>query len=446
MLAAHRDQENLEHSHQAASKQVPKTPGARYPKTPVGFRNDENARTAFAGKTAVGGGATKPGGIDRLTVKGTGQRQAMVTPMGEARSRAPLGNKTTNAKARPGQSAGVKDIVKEIEKTQAKLTIVQKPKPKPVDLAPIKFAIKPDKGEPSDDEDEPEYAPPQPAPLPYESDVLPAGGLTFEGLKKENFLKGFYEHFHNPVDENGVSREEKKFDEEMQAVLKKADERNERDTAELGWNIDDVAETATAIRRKPESHRATEPAPGKTLKRVTAKNPPTISSRRAASALAIQSDNQKATAIKPTLINKPARRPLAALIPGNRLANPATMAPATSASNSAGEAASRTTIGYNKGRTASSMIHPREGSVGNRPNQPINTVGSRDANPELTLTPARIRQGVLGRDSPHEQLQLPRPQFLSIFDDVDGEDLSPMRGPYLDSDDAEEEFELKLTI
>lgn len=355
-----------------------------------------------------------------------------------------MGNKTTNAKARPGQSAGVKGIVQEIEKTQTKHATIQKPKQKPLDLAPIKFAIQPDQDEPSGDEDEPEYAPPHPAPLPYESDVLPAGGLTFEGLKKENFLKGFYEHFHNPVDENGVSREDKKFDEEMQAVLKKAEERNARETAELDWNIDDIAETATAIRRKPESFKAAEPVPSKTMKRATAKNPPTITSRRAASALAIRTDSQRPTATKPALSNKPARRPLSALIPGSRLAKPVAVAPATSPGNAVGEAASRTTIGYNKGRTASSMIHPRGGGVCNRPNQPVKTVGSRDTDPELTITPARIRQGVLGRDSPSEQL--PRPQFLSIFDDVDDEDLPPMRGPYLGSDDEEEEFELRLTI
>ncbi|POR33992.1 Uncharacterized protein TPAR_05831 [Tolypocladium paradoxum] len=444
MLAAHRDQENLVPSHQVPSKQQPKTPGARYPKTPLRFRNVENAPTAFAGKTGGGGGATKPGGNDKLTVKGTGQRQAMVTPL-EARSRAPLGNKTTNAKARAGQSAGVKDIVQQIETRQAKHTTVQKPKPKPVDLAPIKFAIQPGKDEPSDDNDEPEYAPPQPAPLPYVSDVLPAGGLTFEGLKKENFLKGFYEHFHNPVDENGVSREEKKFDEEMKAMLRKAQECNERDTAELDWNIDDITEAATAVCRKPVSLKAAELAPGKTMKRAAAKNPPTITSRRAASALAIRSDNQMATAIKPALSNKPVRRPLAALIPGNRLAKPAAMAPAISAGNSTGEVASRTTIGYNKGRTASSMIHPGGASVCNRPNQSVQAVGSRDADAELTFTPARIGQRVLSWDSTFAQL--PRPQFLSIFDDdVDDEDLPEMRGPYSGSDDEEEEFELKLTI
>ena len=81
MLAARRDQENLVHSHPVPSKQLPKTPGTRFPKTPLALRNDENAPTAFAGKTGMGDLATRPGGNDKLTVKKS-QQQAIMTPMG----------------------------------------------------------------------------------------------------------------------------------------------------------------------------------------------------------------------------------------------------------------------------------------------------------------------------------------------------------------------------
>lgn len=81
MLASRRDQENRVHSHQVPTKQNPKTPGARYPKTPLKFgQNDENAPTAFAGKSGVGG--AKIGGNEKTTVS-KANRQAMVTPMGE---------------------------------------------------------------------------------------------------------------------------------------------------------------------------------------------------------------------------------------------------------------------------------------------------------------------------------------------------------------------------
>jgi hypothetical protein len=89
MLAA-RDQENLVHGHQqaAAAKPLnqssrtlqPKTPGNRYPKTPLKLPlNDENAPTGFGGKTVKGKG---------LEILATGKKgaaldkNAFVTPLG----------------------------------------------------------------------------------------------------------------------------------------------------------------------------------------------------------------------------------------------------------------------------------------------------------------------------------------------------------------------------
>lgn len=82
MLAPHRDQENLVHSHQVPPKQhQPKTPSARYPKTPKHGRYDENAPTALIGKSGIGA-ATRLGGNDKTMTKGHGAQQALVTPMG----------------------------------------------------------------------------------------------------------------------------------------------------------------------------------------------------------------------------------------------------------------------------------------------------------------------------------------------------------------------------
>lgn len=80
MLAASRDQENLVHSHHAPTKQQPKTPGARYQKTPLRFgRNDENIHVAFAGKSGIRG-TVNHAGNDRVVPKETGAR--LVTPAG----------------------------------------------------------------------------------------------------------------------------------------------------------------------------------------------------------------------------------------------------------------------------------------------------------------------------------------------------------------------------
>ncbi|ODA77397.1 hypothetical protein RJ55_07026 [Drechmeria coniospora] len=444
MLAAHRDQENLVHSRQVPSKQQPKTPGTRYPKTPLRFRNDENAPTAFTAKTGMAGAVIKAGKSDKLSTR-KGHQQAMITPMGN-RSRAPLGNKTTNAKARASQSVVIKKV-QEIEKSQARPT-AQKISQKTVGGEPVLFDILADKGEPSEEDDEPEYAPPAPTPLPYESDVLPPGGLTFEGLKKVNFLKGFYEHFHNPIDEDGISREQKRFNREMEAVLGKAREHCQREAAEIDWNTLDIEKPeAVAMGLRPNAFNDVDTALDTTAKPSTRRNPPTMTSRRAVSALALASVDRNAAVTKPPGRNPAIRRPLSSIISSSRAAKPALAPPMSTSGNIAAEAASRTTIGYTKGRTASSMIRSRGGSVINRPKQASKPSGPRDGDSVLATTLPCAYPGGLGRDQTDSELV--RPQFLCIFDDVDDEDLPPMRGPYLGDDkeeEEEEEFELKLTI
>ncbi len=96
MLAA-RDQENLVHGHQqaAASKQLnqntrglqPKTPGNRFPKTPLKVPlHDENDLAGFGGGKSVLG--TKGKGVENLIAGGkksaTFDKNAFVTPMGRA--------------------------------------------------------------------------------------------------------------------------------------------------------------------------------------------------------------------------------------------------------------------------------------------------------------------------------------------------------------------------
>ncbi|KAK9439556.1 hypothetical protein VB005_07712 [Metarhizium brunneum] len=443
MLAAHRDQENLVHSHhQGPTKQQPKTPGARYPKTPGNFgRGDENAPMAFADKTAFGGGA-KLGGKDRLmTGKMTGQRQTMLTPM-DNRTRAPLGNKTTNAKARTGQTTGVKDIIREIEKTQTRQSSGQKTKQKPVNLQPIKLNMEHDKHDDADGNEipEPEYAPPRPTPLPYESDVLPPGGLTFNGVKKGNLLKGYYQHFHNPIDENGVSLMEKKFNKEMETVLQKAEERNAQEVNAIGWSPEDIEDnqiptTVSSDRVNP----ATDLSSRRARTKSSQLQPASISARRAASMLAVRSDKQNGNVPRPASSSSTTRRPLSGIISVTRPARPVITKPSSSG-NSTGEAASRTTLGYNKGRSASSMVHSHGNSQSIRQRQQPKPTVPQDPDSQLTIAPARICRATSCNT------ESSRPQFMSIFDDGDEGDLPPLQRPFLPSDDEEDEFEFKLTI
>lgn len=92
MLAAHQDQENLAFSHQAGAvaKQQqqtqgfrtlqPKTPGTRYPKTPLKIPlNDENATHGLGGKSVL---RAKDNNENIATI-GKGGKSNFVTPLGK---------------------------------------------------------------------------------------------------------------------------------------------------------------------------------------------------------------------------------------------------------------------------------------------------------------------------------------------------------------------------
>ncbi|RKL34506.1 hypothetical protein BFJ72_g9238 [Fusarium proliferatum] len=358
-------------------------------------------------------------------------------------NRAPLGNKTTNAKAKNGQLGGVKNIIQGIEQTQLKPT-AQKPKQRPVDLAPLEIRLKEGQKPIEPQEEEPEYAPPKPKDLPYESDCFPKDMLTLEGLKKENIMKGYYQYFYNPIDDDGVSRQDREFAETMKKVAAKAEERNKQERAALTFNIDDLSDTEVQI--KAPAPKATIAGSERKVKGIRTKQPSSLASRRAASALSIHSDassNSKASSVaRTTKIRKPLSSLYQSKKPVVRSVVPARTSTAESAT---GVAASRTTIGYNRGRSASSMVNAQRrgptAPVGaQRAVKPVETVNSLQS--DLTITPARLRQAVK-----QQQGAKPRPQFMSIFDeDGDDDDLPPLSQPLGISDDEEEEFELKLNF
>lgn len=428
MLAAHRDQENL-----VLSQQVPTKQGhnSRFPKTPSRFpQRDENAPAAFTGK----------GGVKTIN-KGNGTRQAMITPMG-TRSRAPLGNKTTNAKAKNGQLGGVKNLVKDIEQTQLKPT-AQKPKQRPVGLAPLEIRLKEEQKTFEPQEEEPEYAPPKPKDLPYESDCFPKDMLTLDGLKKGNLLKGYYQHFYNPVDDEGISRQDREFAETMKKVAARAEEKNKRETDALTFNINDLSDDEEQV-KKPAPKSSLLDASGRKTNGIRTKQPSSLASRRAASALSIHSDtssNSKGpTMARPTGIRKPLTSLYQGRKPAARNIVPVKRSHAESAT---GEAASRTTIGYNRGRSASSLVSARRCRTDVRGGtqrlvKPSGTVSPTQS--DLTITPSRFSQAVQ-----KDQETKPLPQFMSIFDeDGDDDDLPPLSQPLHISDDEDEEFELKF--
>lgn len=178
-MLAHRDQENLVHSHQtaAASKPLnqnvkplqPRTPGTRLPKTPFKVPlNDENDPLTFGKKTIRGSG--------RRNENAKPAKDAFQTPLGkvqpgnsvrgngrlmgpETRSRAPLGMKTTNAKARGIQTPAPLGTAKP-EKTNKKSSTQKANKPAP----PAQQQSRPDVRDKVSEDDVPdiEYMPPKP--------------------------------------------------------------------------------------------------------------------------------------------------------------------------------------------------------------------------------------------------------------------------------------------
>lgn len=87
------------------------------------------------------------------------------------------------------------------------------------------------------------------------------------------------------------------------------------------------------------------------------------------------------------------------------------------------------------------MMHSRSASQSNaHQNHTTRHAVSLDVEPELTITPARLRQAAASNT------QAARPKFMSIFDDADDDDLLPLQKQFLPSDDEDDEFELKLTL
>lgn len=357
--------------------------------------------------------------------------------MTETRARAPLGNKTTNAKARATQNTGGKDG----EKTQTKPTTTKKLKQRSPSVGPLKLEVRNDQAGPAEEPDV-EYAPPTVKDLPYESDVLSNGDLTFEGLKPENMFKGYYNHFYNPMGEDGVRLQDRQHQERLQKALRESDERILRDIQEMDWSVSDVPETSAISQRKAP---APAPNPAVTRKAVAGapKYPPTITSRRAASALSMSTGNtirQKKVAEQ-----KPAGRgPISSILPRTRPNRPA-VAPKSSVVESAvGEAVSRNTLGYTKGRSASSFVSGRPASAAAA--RSVSTDAKTTLAPKMTMrrdaSPQKQRQ-----EARHDSEELGKLQFLSIFDPaVDDEDDGVGSAGPRNEEFEDDEFEMKLTF
>ncbi|KAK4157204.1 hypothetical protein C8A00DRAFT_11971 [Chaetomidium leptoderma] len=449
MLAAHHNQENV-YTHQAgASKQQlqAKTPGARYPKTPLKVPlNDENANHGFNGKSVLRG---KGNNENTLTVgkggNGVGKsgKLGLVTPAEPRTGRAPLGNKTTNAKARAThQTPGAKAIARDFDKTNVKPTTTLRQKQPAPQAETFKLEVHTDKAFLEDEEIE--YAPPKPKDIPYESDVFPDGVLTFEGLKPENLFKGYYQYYHNRVDDEGKTTMERDMEERQKQSFERGEEQIRRDMDEFDWSIGDIPESKDLFRKKSSVSLAAAATSGKKVARPVPKQPSTIASRKAASALAMST--------KPSSIAQPKSTKTTTLAAtkaptrGLLLRKPAQPVAPTSISareRAAAVAASRSTLGYNKGRSVSSGVYGStndlattrrpQSAMAAKPRALVRSVSTASTGSDATITPARFAQSSKG---------VKKPDFLSIFDADDEED--SLGGGLPPMDDEDDDFQLTV--
>ncbi|KAK1057080.1 hypothetical protein LTR33_013728 [Friedmanniomyces endolithicus] len=362
---------------------APKTPGYKAPKTPFkGPSNDENA--AFGnGKT---GGKAKDGGLFGQGKGGKVDQSAFVTPAGP-RTRAPLGNKTTNAKAT-------------LLQTPAGTTTKPSAQPTSPRLRRGKVKIHTALSDPLDngnEEREIEYMAPRGVPLPDHPDDWPHD-RTYPQFEGENLTRGWWAEFGG--EGKGVASDEEMsdFDEKVKQV---------------------------------EARQRTREAAGKVRSAAVERHPATIRARGAASALSTAAlPKQRSTPgfAAPTAAAK-ARLPTAPVV--KRSLSTHTTAPGNMR-HTVAKVASNTTLGYSKGRAVSASARQPLSAVHAKP------AAGRDGAREIAME-AKVRSTTLD-----ELLGIGR---LSVSDEPEAEDgLSGFDGdggaPVLDLDDGLDDFQL----
>lgn len=441
MFATRSDQENLIHTHQQAAAAKPlnqglkgygtKTPG---PKTP--FRvplNDENAQGG--GKSML---RTNGKGKETLALRGKNggelDKSTFVTPAGP-RNRAPLGMKTTNAKAKafqtPGPMTGNDKTAKTLQKTvspRLKRPKVKVHQPEPVAQLEVE----------DDSEPEIEYMPPKEVPLPdYPespgSDSYFGPNKKFPMFEGDNFARGWADVYLNAKDSNGMTRQDRE-DQRMEEKLKAQEEEFERHMERVEAERDvrlrielGLPPLKTTAPEQPVSSKALKPK--STNAGTNASRAGTLSSRAAAAALTAPTKSSLARQQPGTTAPKQAN--------ANKL--PSSKVRGTSkhgdenvlAQNDAGVAASKSTMGYNRGRVMSSSLKQ---AVAGKDSRKDNILKQKTGNMK-SLQPAAPKNKISDFD---DMLSL----AMSGQDDNDLSDVFGRPSPF--GDEEEDLFQLKL--
>lgn len=328
------DQENLTAAHHTTAANKPlnqgirayqaKTPGPH--RTPFRARNDENAPLN--------------------TVKAA--KNVFVTPAPRIAARAPLGAKTTNAKAQAFQTPapGLKPAPSKLEQTLKRPSTTRRSVKKQVFVDPQPAADSADAQLDEDTDNEPDfgYAPPEAQPLPDSPIDFSEIDQTYSVLKPENINRGIEQiYFQSPKDENGFSISQKKQEEEDKNSLQQDLESILQVPVIKNSDPDDQVKAMIAAGpRSSKSH-------SRTKSQAQQSQVDTIRARSAASALSRPTTVRKhqrlpSTATKDTASTKSKRKPTFAV--ATDIAPP----------RSVPGPISRTTIGFPKAKKPASIL------------------------------------------------------------------------------------------
>ncbi|KAI9728992.1 MAG: hypothetical protein M1828_000077 [Chrysothrix sp. TS-e1954] len=349
MLAA-RDQENLTYAHKHAAASKPLNQGLA-PKTPGNKPFNQNLKGRFTGAPGTKGDENAPlGGKTGKTIK---TKNAFVTPLAPRTDRAPLGAKTTNAKTKPFQTPAPLTVRPDPQKTalrgntsarRPKLKIHQQSEPVPEADAVLKETLAEDS-----DSSLPsiEYCPPKITELDdVSSDEAEFWAQDFSGLKDLRTLAAVQRGLEEEIGEDGLTRgerQEKRANDEMERFEAEIDAKEAKRCEEVlrGWKtMEQLEEEGKADKARQNTQPSSRDAARALLT-------PSFAAPTAAAKARVSTAASTRTKKPPHLPSGP--------LPAGR--------------GNASTAASRSTIGYAKGRKVSSTLHANRSSTGTEAQQ-----------------------------------------------------------------------------
>jgi hypothetical protein len=241
-----------------------------------------------------------------------------------------LGLKTTNAKSRAFQTPAPLGSSAKTQKVSPRL---RRPK--------VKVHQPEIDAESEDDVPEIEYMPPKEVPLPEDMDDYLPRDWKFPQINDKDMIHGIWEAYHNPIEDDGRTRKQRQFEEELARDKKKA--YKDFDKVFSMQMAKDEAEARRYLGIEEPKKEVSKPATTTTASKRAATGVSTMTARSAAAAL---SPNTKPSYAAPTATVK-SRAPTG-LVSSRKLPQPLAERSASRQATSA--AASKSTIGYAQGR------------------------------------------------------------------------------------------------